>query len=102
MKVKIFTPDSNGRISFTKKELQALLDEVYKEGYNDARPYYWSWTYPVYCGGNTITATNTTDPIWKYDYSTTDHSITASNITNSDISGQVTIPKPEDYKVEFK
>ena len=48
MKVKVFYPDKNGKISFTKEELQALLDEVYKEGYNDARPYYWttpSWTY---------------------------------------------------------
>lgn len=41
MKIKVFYPDRDGRISFTKKELEELLDEVYKEGYNDAKPYYW-------------------------------------------------------------
>lgn len=40
MKIKIFYPDPDGSIRFSKQELQALLDEVYKEGYNDAKPYY--------------------------------------------------------------
>jgi hypothetical protein len=40
MKIKIFTTDYDGRISFTQEELQKLLDEVYREGYNDAKPYY--------------------------------------------------------------
>ena len=95
MKVKIFTPDSNGRISFTKKELQALLDEVYKDGYEDARPYHWYW-YPSYL----TTATNTTNPqiTWTADHTST-NTITASNF---DSNNSITIPKPEDYKVEFK
>lgn len=45
MKIKVFYPDRNGNIVFTKKELEDLLDEVYREGYNDARPYYWTTPY---------------------------------------------------------
>lgn len=52
MKIKVFYPDRDGRISFTKKELEELLDEVYREGYNDNRPY--TWTSPYY---NNITTT---------------------------------------------
>lgn len=45
MKIKVFYPDRDGRISFTKKELEDLLDEVYREGYNDGRPYTWTSPY---------------------------------------------------------
>lgn len=31
MKYKIFNLDKNGRISFTKEELEKLLDEVYND-----------------------------------------------------------------------
>ena len=49
MKYKILQLDANGRISFTKEELEELLDEVYNSGYEDGRktcqwPY---WTYPT-------------------------------------------------------
>lgn len=37
MKVKIFIPNSNGKIEFTKDELEKLLDEVYQEGYDEGR-----------------------------------------------------------------
>lgn len=50
MKIKVFYPDRDGRISFTKKELEDLLDEVYREGYNDGRPY--TWTSPYWGNGN--------------------------------------------------
>lgn len=55
MKIKVFYPDRDGRISFTKKELEELLDEVYKEGYNDAKPYYWQS--PYWSNSGTITTT---------------------------------------------
>lgn len=51
MKIKVFYPDRNGNIVFTKEELEKLLDEVYNEGYNDARPYIWNGPY----NGGTIT-----------------------------------------------
>ena len=100
MKVKVFYPDPDGSIRFSKQELQALLDEVYKEGYNDARPYYWStpnWTYTN--NPNTITT--------PYTYlNTSATTITSSNHDNCPSYGGTTLtmsaPEPEDYKVEFK
>lgn len=32
MKVKIFYPNEEGKIEFTKEELEKLIDEVYEEG----------------------------------------------------------------------
>ena len=69
MKVKIFYPNKDGRISFTKQELEKLLDDVYNEGHKDgydkgysaARPY-WYWTSPYY-----TTTTNTTPLNISYD-----------------------------------
>lgn len=47
MKYKILQLDANGRISFTKEELEKLLDEVYDNGYADGRKTcqypYWYW-----------------------------------------------------------
>ena len=34
MKIKIFYPDPNGKISFTKEELEDLLKEAYDEGFS--------------------------------------------------------------------
>ena len=47
MKYKILQLDANGRISFTKEELEKLLDEVYDNGYEDGRKtcQYPYWTY---------------------------------------------------------
>lgn len=53
MKIKVFYPDRDGRISFTKEELENLLDEVYDEGYDDGKKvtsYYWG-------NGGSITTT---------------------------------------------
>ena len=85
MKVKVFYPDKNGRISFTKDELQKLLDEVYQEGYNDGRPYYW--TSPYYYSTTPYYTTT----------SGTNVNITSSNSALNSVSNE--IPK---YKVEFK
>lgn len=44
MKYKILQLDEHGRISFSKEELEKLLDEVYEEGRRDGAyryPYYW-------------------------------------------------------------
>ena len=42
MIVKVFQKNNNGKIEFTKKELETLLNEVYCQGRNDA---YHNWTY---------------------------------------------------------
>lgn len=35
MRIKIFTPNNNGKIEFTKEELEKLLEEAYQEGYDE-------------------------------------------------------------------
>lgn len=37
IKYKVFTPDKNNKVSFTKQELENLLTEVYNEGYRDGQ-----------------------------------------------------------------
>lgn len=64
MKTKIFTKNENGKVEFTEKELKALLDEIYNEGYNDGKsrsyiyttPYYVNPWYKTYCTTNSATA----------------------------------------------
>ena len=57
MKYKILQLDEHGRISFSKEELEKLLDEVYEEGRRDG--YGWRY-YPYITCGSTIT-TNPND-----------------------------------------
>lgn len=40
--VKVFTPNKAGKIEFTKEELEALLNEVWQDGYSSNRQYLWS------------------------------------------------------------
>lgn len=40
--VKIFTLNKNGKIEFTKEELEALLKEVWQDGYSQNRQYWWA------------------------------------------------------------
>lgn len=42
MMVKVFQTNKNGKIEFTKKELETLLNEIYWQGRNDA---HYGWTY---------------------------------------------------------
>ena len=52
--VKVFTTNSDGKIEFTKDELEKVLNEVWQDGRNSVS-YYW-WRSP------TITYTNTVGP----------------------------------------
>ena len=60
MQVKVFKFDNNGKVSFTQKELEKLLNEVYSGGYEDGirATNYWTW-YP-YLSNNGITLTKDT------------------------------------------
>lgn len=40
--VKVFTTNSNGKIEFTKEELEKLLNEVWQDGYNSNRSLWWT------------------------------------------------------------
>ena len=44
MRIKIFTPNENGKIELTKEELESLLNESYRQGWND-KPYYGGYYY---------------------------------------------------------
>ena len=62
MKTKFFTLNKDNKIEFTEKELKALLDEIYNDGYWDGKRQYtyvyntphWDWNKVYY----TTTATN--------------------------------------------
>lgn len=58
MKVKVFYPNREGKIEFTRQELEKLLDEVYREGQKDCnRSKSWTWTTPYYNGSLTSNST---------------------------------------------
>lgn len=47
--IKVFTKNENGKIEFTKEELEKLLNEVWYDGKNNGN-YYWAspgWTSPT-------------------------------------------------------
>lgn len=52
--VKIFTTNKNGKIEFTEKELENLLNEVWKDGYNSNKNSYW-WCSPTNATGTITT-----------------------------------------------
>ena len=59
MIVKVFQTNKNGKIEFTKEELETLLNEVYWDGYRNNST--WTWTtplsYPTYTTTNLKTNT---------------------------------------------
>lgn len=70
MMVKVFQSNANGKIEFTRAELEKLLNEVYKKGYDtgtyDTKQNYWTWTSPSISSlrAPSVTyATNTTTSI---------------------------------------
>lgn len=40
--VKVFTTNKDGKIEFTKEELETLLNEVWNDGYNRNGSYWWT------------------------------------------------------------
>ena len=40
--VKVFTTNERGKIEFTREELEALLNEVWNDGYNHHGTYWWT------------------------------------------------------------
>lgn len=55
MRVVVLSPNEQGKIEFTKEELEKLLNSVYEDGYNNGKAhnyYYWPSI-----GCNTITTT---------------------------------------------
>ena len=107
MKVKVFYPDRNDRISFSKKELEELLDEVYREGYSDGRNsvHYWTYTTPYYGGISNspyiTTATSSAtriEPVYTSSTNAT-NAISTSQIDSSNSEIDLSALK---YQVEYK
>lgn len=44
-RVKVFSPNENGKIEFTKREIEKLLQEIYNEGYRDGSQSKWTVSY---------------------------------------------------------
>ena len=61
MKVKIFQPNSRGKIEFTRTELEKLLNEIYEEGRRDCeRNHTYPFIYNTPYYGDSIAGTITT------------------------------------------
>lgn len=52
MIIKVFETNNNGKIEFTNKELEKLLNEVYSAGVRDGeeKAHKYTWTSPYYTG----------------------------------------------------
>ena len=61
MKVKVFQSNHNGKIEFTRAELEKLLNEVYTDGYNEGKSSHWTWTSPFISSTDGITLANAID-----------------------------------------
>ena len=65
MMVKVFQSNANGKIEFTRAELEKLLNEIYKAGhdagYSEGKSNQWTWTSPyLSTSTSTINTTNST------------------------------------------
>ena len=106
MKVKVFETNHNGKIEFTRAELEKLLNEVYTEGYRDGESSgSWTWTKP-YLNGTlrssdtaTITACDT-----KIDKDTLNQIAGTTNVTETPktITTTTNSTKPNSYTVTMK
>lgn len=55
--VKVFTTNEKCKIEFTREELEALLNEVWNDGYNHHGTYWWTsptLTTPYYSTGTPL------------------------------------------------
>lgn len=113
MSIKVFQTNKAGKIEFTRCELEKLLNETYKEGYNDgechAKRDYWTWTSPsvyptprlndiVYCSSddsNTATSTATISTATSDNITLTSNKTNATNAINtSNASGAYEVKTP--------
>lgn len=62
-RVVVIEKNKDGKIEFTKEELQKMLDDVYTQGYTDGKGRYDTITYPSYPIWYTTTNTTSKDTI---------------------------------------
>ena len=75
MRIKIFTPNENGKIELSKEELENLLNETYRQGWND-KPYYYD---RYWYNSPTLTATTAMNAVTAHDYSINNSSTSITN-----------------------
>lgn len=68
MKVKVFQPNSHGKIEFTRAEPEKLLNEVYDGGFRDGEAAQrekstWTWTSPYIYNNDSYTTTTSSPNI---------------------------------------
>ena len=85
MKIKVFYPNQQGKLEFTKKELEELLNEAYHEGYQDGDRKHW-YSYPYYGSVTALNSSNTLDSVASVDGTKTDWAY-PDIATTSDITG---------------
>lgn len=102
MKIKVFTPNREGKIEFTRHELEKLLDEVYHEGQKDCNcGKSWTWATP-YCNNSLISNSTTNATVAAPDLSTATYA--ASNAVIDDFKADATVNNEEvkPYSITMK
>lgn len=85
MIIKTFTKNEKGKIEFTERELNELLDEMYQYGYNEGKGHKtFVYTSPSWCSLNKPSWTYSTTPIRGYEYITTTADQTINISTNTE------------------
>ena len=91
MRIKIFTPNENGKIELTKEELENLLNETYRQGWND-KPYYRDYCYSTY--PNITLTGSTADTAYAYNIN--------SSTSITDLCTEALEKDLETFKVSLK
>ena len=91
MKIKILYPNENGKLEFSKTELEKLLTEAYNEGFADGRKTvtYTNLSYPSYTYNSVDCASIKADTSHlnvTYADANVDALTSASNVTVDDVS----------------
>lgn len=102
MKVKVFYPNREGKIEFTRQELEKLLDEVYREGQKDCNcSKSWTWTTPYYndsLTSNSATSATVSTP----NLSTATHTTGNTAIDNFEADTTMNDKEVKPYSITMK
>ena len=99
MIVKVFETNNNGKIEFTNKELEKLLNEVYSAGVRDGeeKAHKYTWTSPYYGGTTLLNNLRSTNEATL----SSDNATINKEMVNA-LSGKSENPKTFSVKIEGK
>ena len=98
MKIKVFYPNQQGKLEFTKKELEELLNEAYHEGYQDGDRKHW-FSYPYY-NYNSVTSLSSSPDLVSKGSDTIDCTCTSSSADASGIYQVNILSAVDDNRLE--